>query len=97
MNRYEAMFILHPRLKGQELDDATQMVNDLINKQGGSIEKAAIWHKERPLAFPIKKQQEGTYYLTWFRLSPDKLDALRQSYRLKDEVLRLLITVLERC
>ena len=40
---------------------------ELIEKAGGEILVSRLW-EERRLAYPIKGQRKGTYWLTYFRL-----------------------------
>ena len=91
MNKYEAMFIVKPDL-GEELTKAVYaQITEVITKNGGVISNAAVWSEKRKLTFTIKKQQDGIYYLVNFTLPGDAITKLKYSFKLNDNVLRVLI------
>jgi len=66
MNKYEAMFIVKPGLSEEESKTVYATIKDVIAKNGGTVLFADIWSERRRLAYIIKKQQEGVYYLVKF-------------------------------
>jgi small subunit ribosomal protein S6 len=64
-------------------------ISKVIKDEGGEVLVSRLW-EERRLAFPIKGQRKGVYWLTYFRLEGDKLSAVRQKFRLSESVLRVL-------
>jgi small subunit ribosomal protein S6 len=48
-----------------------------------------LWD-ERRLAFPIKGQRKGTYWLTYFRLESTKLPELKLPCSINENILRVL-------
>jgi small subunit ribosomal protein S6 len=93
MNKYEAMFILKPNLSEAEKKALLDQINDAIVKNNASVAKANIWSERRKLFFPIKKQQEGIYYLVNFTAPPEGIAKIRHAYKLNENILRVLITV----
>lgn len=92
MNKYEAMFILKPDLSEEEKKTLFNQINDTPIKNNGQVLSANIWSEKRKLYFPIKKYQEGIYYLMNFNLAPAEIAKLNQTYKLNENILRVLIT-----
>ncbi|MFA5100458.1 MAG: 30S ribosomal protein S6 [Candidatus Omnitrophota bacterium] len=95
MNKYEAMFIVKPDLSEEEAKTVYASLKDAVTKNGGSVTSADVWSERRRLAFIIKKQQEGVYYLMKFSAPSDAITKLKYTYGLNEFVLRVLITRLE--
>ena len=94
MKNYEAMFIVKPDLAEEEKKGLFQQIQDAVTKNGGSVSSGNIWSEKKRLYFPIKKHQEGVYYLLNFNLAPEGIDKIRLVYKLNENVLRVLITSL---
>lgn len=92
MNKYEAMFIIKPDLSDTEKKNLFNQINDAVIKSNGNVSSADIWSEKKKLYFPIKKYQEGVYYLVNFSVSPDMITKIRQAYKLNENILRVLIT-----
>lgn len=92
MKKYEAMFIVKPDLADTDKKALFNQLNDSILKNGGSVTQASVWSEKRKLCFPIKKHQEGVYYLINFSVGPDAPTKLTQAYKLNENILRVLIT-----
>ncbi len=92
MNMYEAMFLIDAKLGGKTTDAIFDQIKEPITKNEGNIISSRIWAEKRRLNFPIKKHQEATYYLVDFQLQPTLIDKIKQSYRLNENILRVLIT-----
>ena len=65
MNYYEILYIVHPALEGGHLQDITKSVDELLDKNGAKVKAQDNWGRKR-LAYPIEKQNYGTYILTQF-------------------------------
>ena len=91
MNKYEAMFIVKPELKEEEQNILFKQIQELITKNGGTINSAEVWSSKRKLGYRIKGCNEGTYYLLLLSIAPSAIVTLKQSYLLNENILRLLI------
>jgi small subunit ribosomal protein S6 len=95
MRRYELMLVLRPDAP----DDRTQAVIDRTTRQivaaGGQIVKVAPWGRRR-LAYPIARQREGSYQIVVFEAPADAITELERSLLITEEVLRHLVTRVER-
>jgi len=88
-NVYDGMFILDAGRYARDPEGISGQISKIIVEEGGEILVSRLW-EERRLAFPIKGQRKGVYWLTYFRLEGDKLAPLRQRLRLNETILRML-------
>ena len=87
---YEGMFILDPGKYGRDPAGLAQQVNDLIAQFGGTVLAARLWD-ERKLAYPIKGQKKGAYWLTYFRMPGANVAALERQCDITEEIIRMLV------
>ncbi len=88
-NVYEGMFILEANRFGRDPEAISGQIPAMIEKLGGEILVSRLW-EERRLAFPIKGQRKGAYWLTYFRLEGGQLADLRRQCRIADDIVRTL-------
>lgn len=86
--QYEGMFLFPG---GGEAEANVKRVQDMIEKQGGSILALKRWD-ERKLAYEVKKQKRGTYVLAHFTAPGAAITAITRDVNLSDDILRVLIT-----
>jgi small subunit ribosomal protein S6 len=86
---YEGLFILDSNAFARDRDGLPRTVNGFIEEAGGQIEVSRLW-EERRLAYPIKGQRKGSYWITYFRLPTDKLTELTRQCEIFDSILRQL-------
>jgi small subunit ribosomal protein S6 len=87
---YEGMFILDPTKYARDPAAAAQQVSDLITQFGGTILAARLWD-ERKLAYPIKGQKRGAYWLTYFKMPGPNVAAMERQTEITEDILRSLI------
>lgn len=92
MNKYEAMFIIKPDLSEEEKKNLFHQINDAVVKNNGIVSGLNIWQDKRKLYFPIKKYREGTYLLLNFSVAASAITEIRNTYKLNENILRVLIT-----
>jgi small subunit ribosomal protein S6 len=95
MRRYELMLVLRPDIA----DDRSQAIIDRTTRQitasGGQIVKVAPWGRRR-LAYPIDRHREGSYHIVIFEAPADSIAELERSLLITEELLRHLVTRVER-
>jgi small subunit ribosomal protein S6 len=95
MRRYELMLVLSPDVP----DDKSQAVIDKSTRQivaaGGQIIKVAPWGRRR-LAYPIGHHRDGSYQIVLFESPPEALVELEHSLLITEEVIRHLVTRVDR-
>ncbi|MFM7185461.1 MAG: 30S ribosomal protein S6 [Planctomycetota bacterium] len=87
---YEGMFILDPAKFARDPSAAAQQVADLITAHGGSVLAARLWD-ERKLAYPIKGNKKGVYWLTYFKMPGGNLVPFERQCEITDEIIRKLV------
>ena len=92
MNSYEAMFILRSNLNKDQMQELFDQINETFAKNKASVANSGIWAEKKKLYFPIKKCQEGTYYLVNFTSDAQAISKINRDYGLNDNILRVLIT-----
>lgn len=93
-NVYEGMFILDSNRFGRDHEAVSGQIPAMVQKLGGEMLVSRLW-EERRLAYPIKGQRKGTYWLTYFRLDSLKLGDLRRQCQITDDILRVLFLKVE--
>ncbi len=94
MRKYEVVLIFHPELEETALNDALEKVKGWITTAGGTLTKVDAWGKRR-LAYVIRKQREGVYYLVSTEFSPAFAAELDRNLRFHEPVIRYMITAVE--
>jgi len=92
MNKYEAMVIVRPDLSDEDKKMLFKQIDDVITKNNGQITQSGVWSERRKLCFPIKKFMEGIYYLAAFTAPPAAIKEVRNTYKLNENILRVLLT-----
>jgi len=93
-NVYEGMFILESNRFGRDPETVSGQIPAMIEKLGGEMLVSCLW-EERRLAYTIKGQRKGAYWLTYFRLEGDRLAEQRRQCQITDDVLRVLFLKVE--
>ena len=88
MRPYEAVFIFRP--EEEEFAEGKSFVKSQLEGAGMSIVKEEDM-KRRELAYEIKKEKSGHYYLFEVESEPDALRAVERSLLLKPEILKYLV------
>jgi len=89
-NVYEGLFIFDSNKYARDPAGVSGQIAALVQKYKGTVLASRLW-EERRLAYPIDGQRKGTYWLTYFRLESDELDALRRDCKINESILRELI------
>jgi len=93
MRDYEIIFIAHPDLEENALNEVTDRVKGWITEAGGTVTKADFWGRRR-LAYSIRKQKEGQYILLKVKLLPTAVSTIERNLRFLEPVMRFVITQL---
>lgn len=86
---YEGLFIFDSNAFARDREGLPREVNGFIEAAGGQIEVSRLW-EERRLAYPIKGQRKGSYWITYFRLPTSALKDLTRQCEIYDGILRQL-------
>lgn len=93
---YDCFFLFDSNKYNRDPGGVAGNVQKLIESLGGEILASRLW-EERKLAFPIKGQSKGTYWITYFRMDTSRMTEFNRACRLDENIMRfLVITVDER-
>ena len=94
MREYELVFIVHPDLDEPSTNEIVERISGWITEAGGTINKIDPWGKRR-LAYLIRKQTDGQYFLFNTQLAPTFISEMERNLRFLEPVMRFLITAVE--
>ncbi len=94
MRYYETLYIVHPDYEEKRLTTVKENVDQWVSNHGGQIINSYVWGK-RKLAYPIGKQQYGTYMLLNFETENSFTLELSRWMELDEVILAYLTTKLE--
>jgi small subunit ribosomal protein S6 len=89
------LYILDSNRYSRDAAGVSGQIPEMIQKLGGEILANRLW-EERRLAYPIKGQRRGTYWLTYFKLDSEQLVTLNRECRLSESILRTLFLKVDR-
>jgi small subunit ribosomal protein S6 len=85
--KYEAFYIVKPDLADPDVQKVADKFKEIVEKNGGTVEKAAKWDK-RKLAYEINGLKEGNYVLMNFEGGPKLPAELNRLFGISDDVVR---------
>lgn len=91
MNKYELVYIVDAHLAAEAKEEVGKQIADAVTKADGKVINSNVWFERQRMSFPIKKVQDGSYYLVNWEGRGNASVKLRQSLRLNERVLRFLI------
>ena len=90
MRFYETMFVVKPTLTQEEVTQQIDFYKAEILNNGGEI-NATLDMGMRNLAYEIKKNKRGYYFVIYFKAEPKLVLELERLYRINEEVLRFIV------
>lgn len=87
---YDLTLVLSTTVEEERRAKIVSDVEAQIAAGGGAVERRDDW-RSRPMAYEIRHQAEGEYYLLQFTGPPSLLEALSHNLRIDDAVLRFRI------
>ncbi len=86
---YEGLFIFDSNRFARDREALPREVEGYVDAAGGEVLVSRLW-EERRLAYAIKGQRKGAYWLMYFRLPTSQLTDLTRQCEINDSVLRQL-------
>ena len=87
---YEGLF-LFPQAASGNLRAAVDHVNELLSRASADLKSLSKWD-ERKLAYEIKGNKRGVYFLAFFDVDPQNLVGLERDCNLSEQLLRAMVT-----
>lgn len=94
MRTYEAIFIVHPEVTGDDLTATIDKYKTILADQGANVLKAENWGT-RTLAYTVKKQSKGCYVLFIFDAEPKVIAEFERRMRIDEKVIKFQTVFLE--
>ncbi len=88
--KYEFGYLISYKLTEEEASSEISNISKFIKQSGGEIVLEGATTKRR-LAYPIKKESEAYFGWLEFLIAPDKIEVLKDYFRLSPNILRFLI------
>jgi small subunit ribosomal protein S6 len=89
INAYEGLF-LFPQAQAGSLQAALDHLSEILSRAGADVIGLRKWD-ERRLAYDIKGNKRGVYFLVYFRAAGSTLTAIERACNLSELVLRSLV------
>jgi len=94
LNSYECLFLLDPTKTASDMDGVKGQLHGTLEKYGAEILASRKWD-DRKLAYPIRGHKKGVYHLTYFKADSRKMTEIDHDFRLNENILRHLISVID--
>jgi len=89
MNAYEAVIILTKKISEEQTEETKNKISDLISSNG-EVVSVDDWGMKK-LAYEVKKEQEGHYFLYTFNSNPEFIAEFERILRIDDTVLKHMV------
>ena len=94
MNKYEMMFIVKTTLDEESANKVSKVYEDIIKSMKGKLTDSKNLGNKK-LAYPIKKEATGYYYVFNFEATPEIVAEVDRKARIDESVLRHMIIRLD--
>ena len=88
-NKYELTYIVNPVLEEEQFKAAVEKVNDIIKKNGGTINEVDEWGL-RKFAYEMDKKNNGYYVNMYFEAPATAIATVERYMRIEDDYMRYL-------
>ncbi|MCL4159545.1 UNVERIFIED_CONTAM: hypothetical protein GTU68_025597 [Idotea baltica] len=83
------MFIFNANAYARNPAGVSKAVEDLIGSVDGEVLASRLWNEQK-LAYPIKGNRKGAYWLTYFRVDSEQMAKFNRGCQLNESILRHL-------
>ncbi len=91
---YELLFIINPSLSEEDKESLLARVQGYLEQAESQVVSFKNWGLRR-LAYTLKGQKEGQYYLVNFAMPPEKMSDFRRNLILAEGILREMVIRVE--
>lgn len=91
MRIYELIYIVKPDIPEEEIDGVADLVREVIESGGGTVDKIDKWGKRR-MAYRVQKYQDAIYVLVQYSLedAEDLPKEIERRLRVADPVIKFM-------
>ncbi|MEI7685742.1 MAG: 30S ribosomal protein S6 [Planctomycetota bacterium] len=90
VNVYECMFILDTAKVAGDVAGIDKQLRGTIEKNGAEVLVSRPWD-ERRLAYGVKNQKKGLYYMTYFSSEGKNVVNIEHDFALNESILRMMV------
>ena len=87
MRAYENLIIIKPTLTEEEIQNQYDLIDETISANKGEIVER-LKMGLRNLAYEIKKQKRGYYYIIYFKMDPKNISEIERIYKINENILK---------
>jgi small subunit ribosomal protein S6 len=87
---YEGMFVLPQTFVREDKERAFELLTSALAKHDAEVKYMDIW-SERSLAYEINHVREASYVLVYFEAESESIAKIERTFRITDNILRLLV------
>jgi len=88
--KYEIVFIVKPDTEEDVSKGIVEKVSEILKGSTGEIIGIDDWGKKK-MAYPIKKHQDGHYYIIKVSAQPESVKEAERVLKLNDNVIRQMV------
>lgn len=89
MNEYELVIIVNTKTTKEEREEILNALKNYISNKGKVLEVEDMGEKR--LAYPIRKQEKGIYYLITFNEISNEISGLERLCRIAEGILKFIV------
>ena len=89
-NVYDCMFILDTTKVAGDIATAEKQIRSVLEKHGAEVLVSRPWD-ERRLAYPIRNQKKGLYYMVYFSCEGRNVVEMERDYAITEMIMRMII------
>lgn len=90
MQLYELSYLIHPKVKKEDRDSLQEKMKSFIQDQEGKVTHM-IPPSKIELAYPIKDQEKAFLATLLFKMTPSKVEGIKEEAQKEDNILRHLL------
>ena len=90
MRDYEMMMIIDSEIDEERKKKVLEKVENMIKERNGNINELIDWGI-RKFAYPIRKKEEGHYFILRFSSPPQVPSEIKKEIKLINEIYRIMI------
>ena len=94
MRDYELVVIVNPVVGDEGFPTTVERINNFIKDRGAEIKNVDHWGRRR-LAYPIRRNLDGYYAVTYFSAEPQMIRPIEANLDLAEDILRHLVVKLD--
>lgn len=87
---YEGMFLVDSAQAAADWEGTLSVINTILQRADAEIVSLGKW-QERKLAYEIDHKMRGTYILSYFKTSGDRIAGIEKDVLLSEKVIRVLV------